>query len=107
MARTAPDLPIYVGMPGPTSPSALVRYARNCGVSTSLRALIDLGFKAAKLVRHTTLEEQLVVLGHHCAGRPACNVVGVHIYSFGGFLASAKWMHQMYANPLAKRTVPG
>jgi methylenetetrahydrofolate reductase (NADPH) len=96
LARAAPKLPIYVGMPGPTTPAALVRYARICGVSTSLRALIDLGFKAARLLRHTSPEEQLVVLAHYCAARPVCNVVGVHIFSFGGFLKSAEWMHRMY-----------
>lgn len=34
---------------------------------------------------------------HYCAARRACNVVGVHVFSFGGFLESARWMHHMYA----------
>lgn len=95
LARAAPDVPVYVGMPGPTNPASLIRYARNCGVSTSLRALIDLGFKAARLLSHTAPNEQLVVLARYCAARSACNVVGVHIYSFGGFLKSAQWMHRL------------
>ncbi len=96
LAHIAPEVPIYVGMPGPTSPTQLIRYARICGVSTSLRALIDLGFKAARLIRHTAPDEQLTVLAHYCAARTTCNVVGVHVYSFGGFLKSAQWMHRMY-----------
>jgi hypothetical protein len=36
------------------------------------------------------------VLAHYCATRRASNVVGVHVYSFGGFLKSARWMHRMY-----------
>jgi methylenetetrahydrofolate reductase (NADPH) len=96
LAQTAPDVPIYAGLPGPTGPTRLIRYAKICGVSTSLRALIDLGFKAAKLLSHTAPHEQLAVLAHYCAARRACNVVGVHVYSFGGFLKSARWMHRMY-----------
>jgi methylenetetrahydrofolate reductase (NADPH) len=97
LARAAPDVPIYAGLPGPTSTGQLIRYARICGVSTSLRVLIDLGFKAARLLSHTAPLEQLVVLAHYCAARRACNVVGVHIYSFGGFLEAAQWIHQLYA----------
>lgn len=96
LARTAPEVSIYVGMPGPTGPALLIRYARICGVSASLRALIDLGFKAARLLSHTAPQEQLAVLAHYCAARRACNVVGVHIFSFGGFFESARWMHRMY-----------
>lgn len=97
LARTAPETPVYVGMPGPTSPARLIRLARICGVSTSLRALIDLGFKAVRLLRHTAPDEQLAVLAHYCAARPTCNVVGVHVFSFGGFFESARWMHRVLA----------
>lgn len=96
LARAAPEAPIYVGMPGPTGPARLIRYARICGVSASLRALIDLGFKAARLLSHTAPHEQLAMLAHYCAARRACNVVGVHIFSFGGFFESAQWMHRIY-----------
>jgi len=95
LARTVPDTPVYVGMPGPTNPAKLIRYARLCGVSTSLRAMIDLGFKAAKLLSHTEPNEQLVVLARYCAARTPCNVVGAHIYSFGGFFESAQWVHRV------------
>lgn len=96
LARAAPEVSIYVGMPGPTGLALLIRYARICGVSASLRALIDLGFKAARLLSHTAPHEQLVMLAHYCAARRACNVVGVHIFSFGGFFESAQWMHHLY-----------
>src|SRR5680860_374992 len=95
LARSAPEVSIYVGMPGPTGPVRLIRYAKICGVSASLRALIDMGFKAARLLSHTAPDEQLAMVGHYCAARRACNVVGVHIYSFGGFFESAQWMHRI------------
>ncbi len=95
LAHTAPEIPIYAGLPGPTGTGQLIRYARICGVRTSLRALVHLGFKAARLLSHTTPLEQLIALAHYCAARRVCNVVGVHVYSFGGFLESAQWMHQL------------
>jgi len=92
LSRAIPGTPVYVGMAGPTSPVSLLRYARICGVSASLRALTGLGFKAARLVTRTEPSDQLTVLARYCAGRGDCNVMGVHIFSFGGFVESVKWM---------------
>lgn len=94
LSRTTPGIPVYVGMVGPTSPVSLLRYARICGVSASLRALTGLGFKAARQVTRTDPSEQLTVLARYCAGRGDCNVMGVHIFSFGGFAESARWMQE-------------
>ena len=87
-----PDLPIYVGLAGPSDAAALLRFARVCGVSESLRALSSLGVAAARLACHTDPDEQLEVLARYCAGHEASNVIGVHVYSFGGFARSAAWM---------------
>lgn len=92
--RMIPDVPVYVGMAGPTNPVTLLRYARICGVSASLRALTGLGFKAARLVTWTEPNEQLAVLARYCAGRETSNVMGVHIFSFGGFIESVKWLKE-------------
>lgn len=94
LARIQPGVPVYVGMAGPTDPAVLIRYARICGVSKSLRALTDIGFKAVKMLSQTEPNKQLTMLARHCASRENCNVVGTHIFSFGGFLQSAKWMQQ-------------
>ncbi len=59
LAQEAPGVPVYVGMAGPTDLRSLMRYARLCGVSTSLRALQDMGMTVAKLVMHTDPIEQL------------------------------------------------
>ena len=92
LSHRAPGIPVYVGMAGPTSTARLIRYARYCGVSASVRALADLGIKAVKLVSHTDPEEQLTALAQYCAVRESCNVIGVHIFSFGGFEQSARWL---------------
>jgi methylenetetrahydrofolate reductase (NADPH) len=93
LARTAPAVPVYVGIAGPTDPAALLRYAQRCGVSASLRALRDLGVGVVRIVTHTDPREQLLTVAHYCEAHNACNVVGTHFFSFGGVLPTARWIN--------------
>jgi methylenetetrahydrofolate reductase (NADPH) len=93
VARRAPGVPVYVGMAGPTSPVALLRYAQRCGVSASLRALQNEGIKAVRLFTHVDPTEQLMALASRLRSGGVHNVVGVHLYSFGGAVRTAEWMH--------------
>jgi len=95
LARARPELPVYVGIAGPTDAVALARYAQRCGVSVSLRALRTLGVGIAKLVTHTDPRDQLVALARYSSQRGQSNVVGVHIYSFGGAVQTASWMRKL------------
>ena len=95
LARARPELPVYVGIAGPTDPVALARYAQRCGVSASLRALRNLGAGIAKLVTHVDPRDQLVALARYSSRRGQSNVVGVHLYSFGGAVPTASWMREM------------
>jgi methylenetetrahydrofolate reductase (NADPH) len=97
LARSAPGVPVYVGFAGPTSPAALLRYAQRCGVSASLRALQAQGLNAVRLVTRTDPGEQLAALARFCAAHAQCNVVGVHLFSFGGVTAAAAWMNRYIA----------
>ena len=97
LARTAPSVPVYVGLAGPTNPVALLRFAQRCGVSASLRALRTQGMDAVRLVTHTDPADQLTALVHYCAVHDDCNVVGVHLFTFGGVTASAAWMNRYIA----------
>ncbi len=94
MARSAPEVPIYVGLAGPTSPVALLRYAQRCGVSASLRALRTQGMDAVRLVTHTDPADQLAAIARYCAAHADCNVVGIHLFTFGGVAAAAKWINR-------------
>jgi methylenetetrahydrofolate reductase (NADPH) len=93
MARRAPGVPVYVGMAGPTNPVPLLRYAQRCGVSASLRALQTEGIKAVRLFAHVDPTEQLMALAGRLRSGGAHNVVGVHLYSFGGAVRTAEWMN--------------
>ena len=98
LARTAPSVPIYVGVAGPTDPIALARYAQRCGVSVSLRALRNLGTGIAKLVTHTDPGDQLLAIARYSASREPSNVAGTHIFSFGGAVRTAAWMRERIAS---------
>jgi len=101
----APELPVYVGMPGPSDPMQLLRYAQRCGVGATRRALSSLGTRIAQLMAHTEPSEQLAVTTRY-AQRHA-NVVGVHMFSFGGVVRTARWVHERVgASTAAARTTP-
>ena len=95
LARRWPSLPVYVGIAGPTDPAALARYAQRCGVSRSLRALRTLGTGIAQLVTNTDPRDQVVTVARYTRSREPSNVVGVHLYSFGGAVRSAAWMREL------------
>ena len=98
MARSAPGVPIYVGLAGPTNPVALLRFAQRCGVSASLRALRTQGMDAVRLVTHTDPADQLAAMARYCAAHANCNVVGIHLFTFGGVAAAASWMNRQIAS---------
>jgi methylenetetrahydrofolate reductase (NADPH) len=95
LARSAPQASVYIGVAGPTDPAALARYATRCGVSVSLRALRNLGVGIAKLVTHTDPREHVDALARYARSREPSNLVGLHLYSFGGVVRTARWMSDL------------
>lgn len=92
LERRHPGTPVYAGIAGPTDPVALARYAQRCGVSASLRAMRNLGSGIARLMTHTDPREQALAVSRYSAARASSNVVGLHLFSFGGAERTAKWM---------------
>jgi len=95
LARRWPSLPVYVGIAGPTDAAALARYAQRCGVSRSLRALRSLGTGIAQLVTNTDPRDHVVGIARYTLSREPSNVVGVHLYTFGGAVRAAEWMSKL------------
>ena len=95
LARKLPEVPVYVGMAGPTDAATLLRFAQRCGVSASLRAMGAQGMGAVRLFMHTEPSEQLSAVAQYCLRHPDCNVVGAHLFSFGAAAKSAAWMNRV------------
>jgi methylenetetrahydrofolate reductase (NADPH) len=93
LLRRAPTVSVYVGLAGPTTPRRLLRFAQRCGVSASLRALQAEGMRAVRLFTHVDPSAQLTAIARHARTGSASNVVGVHLYSFGGVAPTARWMN--------------
>jgi methylenetetrahydrofolate reductase (NADPH) len=93
LARRWPGLPIYVGMAGPTDALTLLKFAQRCGVSASLRAMGAQGMGAVRMFMHTDPGDQLSAVAHYRLRHDDCNVVGVHLFSFGAAAKSAAWMN--------------
>jgi methylenetetrahydrofolate reductase (NADPH) len=77
--------PIKIGMAGPTSVPALLRYARRCGVAASLRGLVS--GVASGLVGHVGPDRIIRTLS--AAGD--LGEVAPHYFSFGGTLETARY----------------
>lgn len=97
LQRREPDVPVYVGLAGPANPARLLRYAQICGVSASFRALQAAGMGAVRLFTHTDPADQLIAIASHTAGGATTNVVGIHLFTFGGIEPAARWINQQIA----------
>lgn len=82
------DLPIKVGMAGPTSLPALLRYAKRCGVNASLRGLGS--GVAASLLGNVGPDRILEKL----AATDGLGDIAPHYFSFGGLAATAQYAQQ-------------
>ncbi|MBE9182861.1 hypothetical protein IQ268_30460 [Oculatella sp. LEGE 06141] len=77
-------LPIYLGIPGPTSPTTLLKFAKICGVKTSLLGLRHQSARLGQLLTMQTPDYLIDGLSeriHH-----------FHIYTFGGVARSRDWL---------------
>jgi methylenetetrahydrofolate reductase (NADPH) len=77
--------PIKVGMAGPTSVPALIRYARRCGVAASLRGLVS--GASAGLIGHVGPDRIIAVLSE----AEDLGDIAPHYFSFGGTIETARY----------------
>jgi methylenetetrahydrofolate reductase (NADPH) len=90
------DLPVRIGLAGPTTLSGLLRYARICGVAAS----------AQGLARHTGLARHMFgMVTPDTVLRPLAEAlpgdVTPHIFSFGGLGTAARWAAAVAAGRIA------
>ena len=77
--------PIKIGVAGPTSVPALLRYAKRCGVAASLRGLVS--GVASGLIGHVGPNRIIEIL----SAADGLGDVAPHYFSFGGTLESARY----------------
>jgi methylenetetrahydrofolate reductase (NADPH) len=84
-------LPVRVGVAGPASLTRLLRFAAQCGVGSSVRALRARPGAMTRLMTEAGPEALLREL----AQKAAPPIEGVHFYCFGGLVHTARWLRAM------------
>ncbi len=82
---------IRPGLGGPASIKTLLRYAKICGAGASIRALTSgKASLIAGLLKDSGPEEVVTKLA--AANASGSNFESVHLFAFGGFLKTTKWV---------------
>jgi methylenetetrahydrofolate reductase (NADPH) len=84
--------PVRVGLAGPASVAALVRFAVRCGVGSSLRALARGHTAFARILTEAAPDALIDAL---VSGETEGEAIdGLHIFMFGGVARTAAWLRQ-------------
>ncbi|MBA2933488.1 methylenetetrahydrofolate reductase [Sphingomonas sp. CGMCC 1.13654] len=83
---------VRVGVAGPASVQALLRYAARCGVGASAKVMAKYGVSLTRLLAQATPDRLLTRLGERLADAGEQNVK-LHLYPFGGLSKTVRWMH--------------
>lgn len=85
------DLPVHIGITGPTRFETLVKYALACGIGPSLQVLRKRHRSLTRLFRPYTPDGFVTALANHKARNPDCTIEKVHIFPLGGVAAAIQW----------------
>lgn len=88
------SLPVHVGIAGPTSLAKLLRFAMQCGVGASLNAATK-NVKGVTSMLATAPEDIVPALVKLGAGSESARIVQPHFFTFGGAVATAKWIRSV------------
>jgi methylenetetrahydrofolate reductase (NADPH) len=92
------SLPIHAGVAGPTPLPRLIRYAMQCGVGASLKAVSGNTLIIGRLPHLVTRVDEML-LGVYAAKQltPDSRIFAPHFFAFGGVLETARWLRAVTA----------
>ena len=91
-------IPVRVGIPGPAKMRSLLSFAMKCGIANSARALSRRPETARMLLGSWSPATLIQDLSAYDKQSENSQLAGLHVFSFGGFGHSAKWMMDYRAN---------
>lgn len=98
-----PDVPVKIGIAGPTGMRALLKFAMRCGVKAPMEGLGRKLAAARKLVGGYTPADLLnridAGLTQGISPATTSGPVGAHFFSFGGLLRTATWADGLGMGP--------
>lgn len=98
-------LPLHVGLAGPASLTTLLKFAARCGIGNSVRVLRSRTESIIRLITEAGPEEAVSGLARGAAQDASLSVAGLHLFTFGGLLRSARWVRAVRDGNF--RLVPG
>lgn len=87
------EVPVYIGMAGPTRVKTLMAYAAQCGVGASARLMLRRP-GSTRLLRAWTPDGMVRALVRYCLDNPDTLLRGIHLFPFGGLHQSAQWIKE-------------
>ena len=87
------ELPIHVGMAGPTSLKQLLRYAMRCGINASMRMLVGKASAMSEHLKLTPVDEMVPAFARHRLSHQDCRMIRAHFYALGGAERTARWLN--------------
>ena len=102
IAAAGVELPIHLGIAGPTKLQTLIKFAISCGVGPSLSVLQRRALDLSKLLTPYEPDEFLVDIADYKASHPQSLIDKIHVFPLGGIRLSAAWMNErVLANRVA------
>ncbi len=98
LRRSEIDLPITVGLAGPTKLSDLIRYGVNCGVGASLAVLQRRALELRKLLRPVEPDSLLLEIADKTSKDGTPLISGIHFFPFGGLHDFLAWQDRALRN---------
>lgn len=95
------DLPIHLGIAGPTKLQTLIKFAISCGVGPSLSILQRRALDFRKLLVPFEPTELVNEIEAYCATHPQSRIEQCHVFPLGGIAASAAWANARAKSGLA------
>lgn len=93
--KTMPGIAVDVGLPGMAKMTTLLRFAKECGVGTSLGMLSKNFGRALKLATSFSPEDALVELAEGMSKSGTQPFRSVHFYPFGSFARTTEWLRTL------------
>lgn len=92
------SLPVHVGLAGPTPLPLLIKFAMQCGIGASLRALMRHMSAMSNITRLATSPDEMVIGLLNCgASAGSSSIVQPHFFSLGGAVATLGWLRAVAA----------
>ncbi len=91
LAAEGIDLPVHIGVAGPTKLQTLIKFAIACGVGPSMKVLQKRAMDVTKLLVPFEPDDFLSTLAAHKARHPGFGIEAVHLFPLGGIGPTCDW----------------